>query len=203
MSYAASQLSRLTALGDVATANPAMTPELLALRHAVERDRYGLMAQVLQARDGCTPAQCAAFRSLTDSHQIAANMDDRTYDGLVVRFAPTWNAPPTAVAAGAAPLAGLGPSIPTGKPTNADFPSAASTPPVSIMNPEPGTSTPTPQRSTAPATANASAPTSRPSPSPAVAAKKPAAPKRAPAASAPVQISPAAAAPTVPAASND
>ncbi len=31
----------------------------------------------------------------------------------------------------------LSPSMPTGKPTNADFPSAASTPPVSIMTPEP------------------------------------------------------------------
>ena len=38
--------------------------------------------------------------------------------------------PPAATAA-------LPPSLPTGKPTNADFPSAASTPPVNIMTPEP------------------------------------------------------------------
>ena len=50
--------------------NSNMTPELQALRRAVERDRYGLMAQVLLARDHCTPSDCAAFRSLTDNHQI-------------------------------------------------------------------------------------------------------------------------------------
>ena len=33
-----------------------LTPELQALRRAVERDRYGLMAYVLMARDHCTPA---------------------------------------------------------------------------------------------------------------------------------------------------
>jgi hypothetical protein len=195
VSYAAYQISRLTALGDVAAANQAMNPELQALRRAVERDRYGLMAQALQARDGCTPTACAAFRSMTDSRQIAANMDEHTYDGLVGRYAASWNAPPPVAAVPVAgPLAGLGPSVPTGKPTNADFPSAASTPPVSIMTPEPTL----PQRS--PAAANASIQPPRQSPSPAAAAKKPVPPKREPVASAPVQISPAARAP---AAAND
>jgi hypothetical protein len=200
VSYAAYQISRLTALGNVAAANQAMTPELQALRRAVERDRYGLMAQALQARDGCTPTACAAFGSMIDSRQIAANMDEHTYDGLVARYAASWNAPSPAAAvpvAGpvAVPLAGLGPSVPTGKPTNADFPSAASTPPVSIMTPEP----PLPQRSP-PAAANASIQAPRQSPSPAAAAKKPVPPKHEPVASAPVQLSPAARAP---AAAND
>ena len=64
------------------------------LRRAVERDRYGLMAYVLMARDHCTPSDCAAFRSLTDRHQIVANMDERIYDGLIMRYSPVWNAPP-------------------------------------------------------------------------------------------------------------
>ncbi|HEX3994300.1 MAG TPA: hypothetical protein VHX39_24270, partial [Acetobacteraceae bacterium] len=51
VSYAASELTRLVAFGDVATANGNMTPELKTLRHAVERDRFGLIAQVLVARD--------------------------------------------------------------------------------------------------------------------------------------------------------
>ena len=198
VSYAAYQISRLTALGNAAAANQAMTPELQALRRAVERDRYGLMAQALQARDGCTPAACAAFGSMIDSRQIAANMDEHTYDGLVARYAASWNAPAAALpVAGpvAVPVAGLGPSVPTGKPTNADFPSAASTPPVSIMTPEP----PLPQRSP-PAAANASIQAPRQSPSPAAAAKKPVPPKHEPVASAPVQLSPAARAP---AAAND
>ena len=61
-------------------------------------------------------------------------MEERAYDGLVGRYTLVWNSP-----AASAPLAALPPTMPTGKPTNADFPSAASTPPVSIMTPEPGT----------------------------------------------------------------
>ena len=201
VSYAASRITRLTALGDVAAANRSMTPELQALRRAVEHDRYGLMAYVLVARDHCTPSDCAAFQALTDSHQIAANMDERVYDGLIVRYMSAWNAPPPPAGA----VAALVPGVPTGRPTNAEFPTAASTPPVSIMTPEPGTSA-TPR---APA---ATASTPSPSPRPAVAAasptlaaaKKPPAPKpaRAPAA-APVSIAPASAPARAPAASND
>jgi hypothetical protein len=199
ISYAASQVTRLTAFGDVAAANKNLTYELLTLRRAVERDRYGLMAQVLMARDQCTPSQCAAFRALTDSHQIVVNMAERTYDALISRYAPSWNAP------GAAPVAALSSSVPTGKPTNAEFPTAASTPAVNIMTPEPG-SAPSPSRASAspPASAPAAAanaallsprPTSSAAPAALGAAKKPPAPKPSRAASAPVQLAPSAPAP--------
>jgi hypothetical protein len=170
VSYAASQITRLTALGNVAGPNNSLPPEIQALRRAVERDRYGLMAQVLLVRDHCTPSECAAFRALTDPHQIVANMDERTYDGLIARYAPSWNAP----LAAAAPVAMLSPSMPTGKPTNADFPSAASTPAVSIMTPEPVT-TATPSAARPPSsTASPPLPLARPSstPTPAQAAAK-------------------------------
>jgi len=206
LSYAASQITRLTAFGDVAAANASMTPELQMVRRAVERDRYGLMAYVLAARDHCTPSDCAAFRALTDHNQVAANMNERTYEGLIVRYSPSWNAP---VAAG--PVATLGPSAPTGKPTNAEFPTAASTPPISIMTPEPSAAT-SPSASRPPASAPAAiAPL--PSPRPAAtttpalaAAKKQPAPKPPRAASAPVQLAPAAPAPAAapaPEAAND
>ena len=83
-------------------------------------------------------ADCAAFRALTDRRQIAANMDERVYEGLIARYSPLWNVPAAATGSVAA-LAS--PSMPTGKPTNADFPTAASTPPVSIMTPEPRAAT--------------------------------------------------------------
>ncbi len=199
VSYTAARIDRLTALGDAATAEKSLTLDIKVLRKSLERDRYGLVAQVLVARDGCTQFDCAAFRSLTDQQQVAANMDSHLYDTLVARYAPTWNAPAAAQSLPAtAALAGLPPSMPTGKPTNAEFPSASSTPPVSIMNPEP------PTRQAAPA-ANAAAP--RPpaaasAQAAAPAAKKPPAPKaaRAPAA-APVPLTPPAAAP--PAADNE
>jgi len=199
VSYAGSQITRLTAFGDAAVANKNMTYELLTLRRAIERDRYGLMAQVLMARDQCTPAQCAAFRALTDSHQIVVNMAERTYDALISRYAPSWNAP------AAAPVAALLSSVPTGKPTNAEFPTAASTPAVNIMTPEPGpspsrASASAPASTTAPASANAALLSPRPTSSAAPAAlgaaakKPPAAPKPSRAAAAPVQLAPPASA---------
>ena len=59
VAYAASQITLLTSLGDVATANKGAGSDLLALRRAVERDRYGLMAYVLTVRDRCTPRPAA------------------------------------------------------------------------------------------------------------------------------------------------
>jgi hypothetical protein len=198
VSYAASLITQLTGSGDVAAANRSMTPELQAVRRAVERDRFGLMAQALVARDHCTLSECPAFRAITDTHQIVANMDGRTYDGLVSRYAPSWNAP---AAAGA--VAAVSPSMPSGRPTNAEFPSAASTPPVSIMTPEPGPATAPSAAQRAPAAAaNASAPAATTAPVLA-AAKKPAPkPRHPPTAPAPVQLAPAPATPP-PAASNE
>ena len=200
VSYASSQITRLNAFGDVAAANNNMTAELQALRHAVEHDRYGLIAYVLMVRDHCTPSDCAAFRLLTDRKQIATNMEERVYETTISRYAPTWNAPPPQPPM---PVAALVPGVPTGRPTNAEFPSSASTPPVSIMTPEPGTSTASVSRASAPA-ANAPSPRPTSSASPAVAAaKKQPAPKpsRTPApAAAPVPITPATPAP---AASNE
>ena len=206
----AAMITRLTSLGDAATAQRSMTPETQALRRAVEHDRYGLVAQVLLARDRCTPMECPAYRSLTDNHQIITNMDEHTYDALVARYAPSWNAPPVATAM-AAPSSMLGTSVPTGRPTNAEFPSAANTPPVSIMTPEPGTGTGaagsrSPAAAAAdkanaaipprPSTQTGAAPTASlaPSPPPDAAKGKKTAAKKPPAApaSAPVQISPGA-----------
>ena len=106
VAYAANQITLLISLGDVATANKGAGSDLVALRRAVERDRYGLMAYVLTTRDRCTPQACPLFRSLTNKNQIAANMDERVYENLVTRYAPSWNAPPQA-ASGL--LAGLPP----------------------------------------------------------------------------------------------
>lgn len=202
VAYAASQITLLTSLGDVATANKGAGPDLQALRRAVERDRYGLMAYVLMARDHCTPTSCPAFRSLANNRQILTNMDERVYENLITRYASSWNAP--AQASGM--VAALPPSMPTGKPTNAEFPTSASTPAVSIMSAEPPlVAPPKPAPATAaappaprpPATA---APSSSPAPAVAAAKKPPPPPKRTPAA-APVQLAPTAAAPA--AADND
>jgi hypothetical protein len=217
VSYAASEIERLTTYGDVASANQDMTPDLMSLRQAVERDRYGLIAHILAERYRCTPSDCAVFRVISNRRQIVANMEAHTYDGLIARYASSWNLPQSplqasASAAGApgqpapgTPLAAqgslvpaqgpLGPSVLVARPTNAEFPSAASTPPVSIMNPEPGTR---------PAKGASPPPAAAPASPAAAAAKKPPAPAAAPkqaratppaAPQAPVQISPEASAP--------
>jgi hypothetical protein len=195
VSYAASRLTQLTALGDAA-ANKSMTPEQQALRRSVERDRYGVIAQVLQVRDHCTASDCAIFRFLTAPQQIAANIDAQLYNSLVQRYAPSWNAP-----AAAGPVAALPQSMPSGKPTNAEFPTSASIPPVSIMTPEPppAAAAPAPRAPAAVATAPVPAPrpastaasTASTTPALAAAKKPPAKPRPA----APAQITPPAQAP--------
>ncbi|AWM01763.1 hypothetical protein [Bradyrhizobium amphicarpaeae] len=202
VSYTASRIDRLTALGDAATAEKSLTTDMKVLRKALEHDRYGLVAQVLVVRDGCTQFDCAAFRSLTDQQQVAANMDSHLYDTLVARHAPTWNAPATVPPMPAtAALAGLPPSMPTGKPTSAEFPSAASTPPVSIMNPEPTATT----RQAAPANAAPAprAPAAASAQAPPPAARKPPAPKAARAPAAPVPLAPPPAPAAAPAAADN
>ncbi|RXH06867.1 hypothetical protein, partial [Bradyrhizobium guangzhouense] len=193
VAYTAARIDRLTALGDAATADKSLTLDTKVLRKALEHDRFGLVAQVLVTRDGCTQFDCAAFRSLTDQQQVAANMDSHLYDQLVARYAPTWNSP---VAAPGAlppnPIAALPPSMPTGKPTNAEFPSASSTPAVSIMSPEPPTATTRqPPAANAAAAREPRAPAANSAQAAAPAARKPPAPKaaRAPAA-APVPLAP-------------
>jgi len=209
VSFTSHRIDRLLAAGDVASANQAMTPELDRLRRSIERDRYGLVAYVLASRDRCQPGECAAYQSLTDHNLIAANMDEKVYEAQIQRYAPSWNAAPAAAAA-TPPLAALAPSLPTGKPTNAEFPTSASIPPVNIMTPEPPVAAapaakpaPVAVARPSPAVAAKPAPVAPRSPSPAAAnaqaaaqtapppAKKPPAPPKPKPPAAPVQLAPA------------
>jgi hypothetical protein len=131
VSYTAAQVSRIVAAGTTRS----LTPEQQVLKRAVERDRYGLVAQVVTARERCGVTDCPLFRVLSDASQIKANMNEHLYDTLVTRYASSWNS------AAASPLpssaAGLLPGMPTGKPTTVDFATSTSIPPVSIMTAEP------------------------------------------------------------------
>lgn len=201
VSYTAAQVTRLAAAGN-ATAGKTLSPELSALRRTVERDRYGLVAQVLTSREGCTTAApCPFFQSLTNPAQIASNMNERLYEGFVGRYAALWNtaaAVSSGMPAGAvpatpsAPVAALPPGTvpPPGKPVSGDFPSAASIPPINIMTPEPAAQG---AQSAARPADNAAATAHAPAPAPAPKAAPPAAKKAAPQksrAQAPVQLAP-------------
>ncbi len=188
VSYTAAQITRLTRLGDEAAAGKA--PELSALRRALERDRYGLVAHVLMVREGCTASECSFYKSVSNHNQIAANMTDQTYQGLIGRYAAIWSGTNT----GSATATAMPPSIPSGKPMSGDFPSSSSIPAVNIMTPEPAApsaaSSKPPQVSPPPTTAAQPVPPRAATAPPA--AKKLAAKKNvaAPAPS-PVQLAPA------------
>jgi hypothetical protein len=118
---------------------------LTATRRAVALDRYGIAAQVLASRDGCTPAHCPAFTLVDDANALKANLKAQVFQQYVSRYAAAWNATgekaqaPSA-APSAAPVAAAEPAKEPVKGATAnhwDFPSAASIPPVSIMNAEP------------------------------------------------------------------
>jgi hypothetical protein len=116
-------------------------------RMALETDRFGIVAHVLSVRDSCTPLLCDSYALLHDAGRVQANLREHVFGHYVERYAADWAA--RAQKAGT-PVAEAGPyttaSAPPPPPATVavplsskyDFPSAASIPPVSIMNPEPG-----------------------------------------------------------------
>ncbi len=141
--------ARLTLLSDGAAhvkAGGNLDSILPALRRALEADRFGFVAHTLAMRDGCTSSRCAALALLRDPERVRGNLSAQTFDRYVDHYLPLW-AQPEAPVAGAAPsstgtlVAGQPPAGSAQKKVvvDADFPSAASIPAISIMNPEPKT----------------------------------------------------------------
>ncbi|HEY6023406.1 MAG TPA: hypothetical protein VIV34_04425 [Pseudolabrys sp.] len=141
--------ARLSLLSDISAAIPRGNPELQAVfastRRAIELDRYGIAAHVLAVRDGCTAERCPAFALFQDTGALKANLKVHAFDTYVGRYAPDWGkrepaAVPQAAVPAPSPVASAGTEAPSvGHPVDSryDFPSAASIPPVSIMNAEP------------------------------------------------------------------
>jgi hypothetical protein len=140
--------ARLALLADAQAFSQAGEPGFMdafaAARRALELDRYGLAAQVLATRDGCTAERCAAFALLRDTAALKGNLQAQAFDSYVARYAAAWNKvepdKQVPVASIPAPAEASGaPAAATGHPVSSkyDFPSAASIPPVNIMNAEP------------------------------------------------------------------
>jgi hypothetical protein len=122
----AARWSLLASALDYARQDPRYEARLDGLRRTLQADRYGILAQVLSTREGCTASKCDGLERLSDPTRVRANLSERTFEGLVARNAVAWaNRTHASPAAAAAPGA------------NVNFPSAASIPPVSIMNTEP------------------------------------------------------------------
>jgi hypothetical protein len=139
MSYVVAQLSLLSDFTD--HAQRTRSGELLAivnLRRAIERDRFGLVAQALIMREGCTSNECAALSIFYDPSRIQSNLVGRTFDFISAHYVTNWTAGATAQPAVATAST---PNVTTGSGrtprTELFFPSASSIPAVSIMNAEP------------------------------------------------------------------
>ncbi len=150
VAYTAARLALIKDAFDLAQRGDARAlGSFVGARRAIELDRYGLVAQVLTQREGCTIQQCPAFVALSDSGMIKANIKARVFDQYVSRHAADWDkaspaapapSPQVAQPPGApAPEASAAPAMGVHRPVDSrwDFPSAASIPPVSIMNAEP------------------------------------------------------------------
>ena len=147
VAYMGARLSLLSDLFNVAqSGSPDLQAVLASTRRAIELDRYGIAAHVLAERDGCTAERCPAFAMFQDTGALKANLKVHAFDTYVGRYAADWGKEsgaekqPQAAAPAPSPVASAGPeALPTGHPVSSryDFPSAASIPPVSIMNAEP------------------------------------------------------------------
>ena len=148
-SYAAARLELLSDMAAyVKHGGRDIDGALVPLRHSLETDAYGFVAHALAVRDGCTSQNCKALEVLRDPSRVRANLSGQTLDRYLDRYLTVWALQPD----GPAPVADAAtqsqPTYQPGAPgqrktVNIDFPTAASIPPVSIMNPEPGTK-PTP-----------------------------------------------------------
>jgi hypothetical protein len=136
-SYVAARLALLSSAARAGVDADAGVDEALApLRRSLEIDRFGIVAHVLALRDRCTREDCKALALLRDPSRVRANLVEQSFDRYVERYAPAWATPADAAVADAAPQQGAAAPAPH-KIVNIDFPSAASIPAVSIMNPEP------------------------------------------------------------------
>jgi hypothetical protein len=164
LSYVATELALLTDFTvHVRKASSEIPLALGKLRRSIEGDRFGLVARVLAVRDGCTPGACPAFALLTDPGRIAVNLSGRSYELYVERHAAAWPAgtKSPAVAATGAGEGDAQPPAASAPRSGLFFPSAASIPPVTIMNAEPPLP-PETTGSTPPSTSSSAAPKQAP-----------------------------------------
>ena len=115
--------------------------DLVPLRRALEADPFGFLAHVLVRRDGCTSEHCQGFTLLHDPSHVRTNIIAQTMEHYVDHYREVWARTADLPALGVADISPTGTADPSKRkvPVNIDFPSAASIPPISIMNPEPKT----------------------------------------------------------------
>jgi hypothetical protein len=135
--YVAAQLTLYASLAVYAQRRGADIEDVLVpLRRSLETDRFGFVAHVLAIRDGCSAQHCKTLALFRDANRVRANLGADTLDRYLDHYAALWGAGSDGPDAEAT-QAQLPTTQPSHKIVNIDFPSAASIPAVSIMNPEP------------------------------------------------------------------
>jgi hypothetical protein len=148
ISYVAAQFVLLSDMTDYQRRGGAgIDNALLPLRHALEADPFGLLAQVLVKRDGCTSESCPPLGLLADPSHVRTNIIAQTLPHYLDHYRDLWAKSSGGSIANAGGLDGNSLNETGGMEkrkisADIDFPSAASIPPISIMNPEPTTPVP-------------------------------------------------------------
>jgi hypothetical protein len=143
IAYVAAQfalLSDMTAYADSGGAG--IDDALKRLRRTLEADPFGLLAHVLATRGGCSSVNCPALKLLHDAGHVRTNLIAGTLAHFVEQYRSGWAKLPEMAAGGTAAVqpaatAQASPSERRRTKLDIDFPTAASIPPISIMNPEP------------------------------------------------------------------
>lgn len=138
-SYVEAQLALLSDMTEYAKrGGPSVENSLLPLLRTLEADPFGFLAHVLVMR-GCTSENCPAFALLRDPSHVRTNIIAQTLRHYLEHYRDVWaRSPDAAVASLSESLPATTQAIGPGKrKVDIDFPTAASIPPVSIMNPEP------------------------------------------------------------------
>lgn len=140
VNYVAAQVALLSEALDAERRNNADYDTLITpMLHGLEADRYGIVAHVMLQRDNCAADQCDDLGLLRDPNRVRANLQDKPFNALVAKYAPSWatmRLGPVADFSRALPAAV--PGGPTGVPVSSkyEFPSSSSIPPVNIMSSE-------------------------------------------------------------------
>lgn len=143
ISYVAEQFVLLSDMtGYARRGGTGLDEMLLPLRRALEADPFGFLAHVLVTGDGCTSENCPALDLLRDPSHVRTNIIAQTLHHYLDHYREVWARSPDAAVAEADLATATVPEASAAKrkvPVNIDFPTAASIPPISIMNPEPKT----------------------------------------------------------------
>jgi hypothetical protein len=123
--------------------------DLERLRALLERDRFGLVANLLVMEDGCTAHSCDALALFRDPVNVQENITKRVFQTYVARHLEEGGSRPVTVATRPVDAGLAGPAPPAPLPSDYILPSASSIPAISIMNDEGSGASAAPRAATA------------------------------------------------------